>query len=741
MNKAGTNFGMALFCLLNLAIPTIIGHPQSQSIAKGETATLNVFAIGQGVLSYQWFIGEKGDVSNPIQGANKSVYTTPALYATVRYWVRVCNADGCDDSDTAVITVVESKTVTLTAPNGGEYWVMGSTQAITWTTSGFSAQETKPSGARAVESIKIEYSIDGGTTYLEIIGSTENDGRHDWTVPNTRATRALVKVSSASDAGISDVSNAFFSLISATDKQIHLSRKRLFFGANAANAATKAQSVMITNPGEGVLGWTAAADYNWITVSPAAGGGNGVLQVGVNPAGLAEGSHAGTLTVSDPNAVNSPQTVTVTLIVLGTTSPPSGEFSTPVDGTIGITGAIPVTGWVVDDIEVAKVEILRDNVAGETPGQWIIGDAIFVEGARPDIEAAFPNYPLNYRAGWGYMMLTNMLPGQGNGTFTLYAYATDKEGNKVLLGTKTVSCDNAHATKPFGTIDTPSQGGEASGSDYRNFGWVLTPWPKTVAKDGSTIDVYVDSVKVGSLSTPPNVYDQYRVDVSSAFPGLKNTGAEGAGGPVGAYFLDTTKYANGVHAIAWVAFDDEGEGDGIGSRYFQIVNVAAASSDHLSHREPLGAAMRLEESSRALSWISSTPATVEDVLNLPVSFFPLSVLRGFDPKRPTEQVFPDLTGISRIELEEVELLELDLAAMDLGMRAGARNVRFRGYQIAGTEFRPLPIGSTLDSSTGLFAWLPGPGFLGKYRLLFIRDENGGRFVFRINVEIKPKKKF
>jgi hypothetical protein len=238
------------------------------------------------------------------------------------------------------------------------------------------------------------------------------------------------------------------------------------------------------------------------------------------------------------------------------------------------------------------VEILRDNVIGETPGQWYIGEAFFVAGARPDIETSFPEYPLNYKAGWGYMLLTNMLPGQGNGTYKLYAYATDKEGNRVLLGTKTITCSNATAVKPFGAIDSPAQGGDASGNSYWNFGWVLTPLTKTVPKNGSTILVYVDGAYAGNLGTAPNVYNQYRADVSTAFPGLNNTGAPGAGGPVGAYLLDTTKYANGVHTIQWVATDDAGAADGIGSRYFKVVNTgspADAIAEKYGHMDPLRA--------------------------------------------------------------------------------------------------------------------------------------------------------
>ena len=46
-----------------------------------------------------------------------------------------------------------------------------------------------------------------------------------------------------------------------------------------------------------------------------------------------------------------------------------------------------------------------------------------IEGARPDIVAAFPQYPGVSRAGWGFMILSNMLPNAGNGTFTLHAVA------------------------------------------------------------------------------------------------------------------------------------------------------------------------------------------------------------------------------------------------------------------------------------------------------------------------------
>ena len=63
------------------------------------------------------------------------------------------------------------------------------------------------------------------------------------------------------------------------------------------------------------------------------------------------------------------------------------------------------------------------------------------------------------------------------------------------------------------------------------------------------------------------VYNQYRADIATTFPGLANSN-----GAIGFFYLDTTKLANGVHTISWVVYDNQGRGDGIGSRYFNVQN-------------------------------------------------------------------------------------------------------------------------------------------------------------------------
>jgi hypothetical protein len=250
---------------------------------------------------------------------------------------------------------------------------------------------------------------------------------------------------------------------------------------------------------------------------------------------------------------------------------PFGSFDSPEDNSKNLAGAIPVTGWALDDKAVDRMEITRSPVPGD-PGTIIrddglifIGNAVFIEGARPDVAEKYPDYPNNQKAGWGYMLLTHFLPNRGNGTFVLHATAYDIDGNRTPLGQKTITCNNANSKKPFGTIDTPAQGGTASGENYINWGWVLTPPPNWIPYDGKTIKVSIDGKFIGH----PN-YGMYREDIVRAFPECLNN-QEGRGG-VGYMIIDTTKYTNGIHTIAWAAEDSAGNKEGIGSRYFWIKN-------------------------------------------------------------------------------------------------------------------------------------------------------------------------
>jgi hypothetical protein len=482
--------------------------------------------------------------------------------------------------------------------------------------------------------------------------------------------------------------------------KITLNRDHLNFGATG-NESTNSQTFMVSsnNSIPTVPIWSITGDQTWFSCNPTNGKGPDLVTVSVNPTGLAAGTYNGTITVSDPNAVNSPQTINVTLNVYspGQTSDPFGYFSTPVEGSL-VSSSVPFTGWALDDIGVDSVKIYRL----EGSNLIYIGDAVFIEGARPDVEQAHPGFPMNYRAGWGYMMLTNFLPNSGNGTYTIAAIATDLEGNQVTLDTKTINVDNANATKPFGAIDTPGQGGSASGSSYRNWGWVLTPQPNLIPANGTTIGVWVDGVNLGHPT-----YNIYRPDVAALFPGYGNT--NGAGG----YFdIDTTAYTNGVHSISWSASDSGWNTDGIGSRYFSILNTG---SSHVS----------------AVNTKRSTVPGFKDIIDIPLYYVdPVELKRGYNDSYLAEQISPDIDGIVHIQCQEIERIELRLSP------AGNK---VEGYLLVGQRLKRFPIGSTLGSRTGTFSWIPGPGFVGTYQLVFVEtDENGEQSRKEIMVTIVPR---
>lgn len=540
-----------------------------------------------------------------------------------------------------------------------------------------------PSVGVQVPSASCSWRASTGATWLTIMSGQAGSGQ------GTVNLSAAPNTSASARSGIVIVGDQIYKVFQNTGATLPppgqftliLTRNKLTFGTNGSMISGP-QSFAISITGANGINWTASSNQTNVTVVPPSGTGNASIQVSAMA-----GPNA-TITVTAPGAMNSPQQVQVNILTAPPTNP-YGSFDTPANNTAGIAGAIPVTGWALDNIGVTNVGIFREPIGNESlqsNGLVYVGNATFVEGARPDVETAFPNAPLNYRGGWGYMLLTNFLPssggatGPGNGAYKLHAIATNMAGNALDLGTRTIIVDNAHASKPFGTIDTPSQGGTASGNAYVNFGWALTQNPYCIPKDGSTITVYIDSSPVGHPT-----YNQFRIDIATFFPGLCNTN-----GAAGFFYIDTTKLSNGVHTISWVVYDNGGRGDGIGSRYFTVLNTGTGN-------EP--------QSEQPIQLASNETVTLR---------------RGFDVNREIESLKPDPTGDYSIEIEELERLELQVGATE-------------GYLQANGEQRPLPIGSSLKG--GVFCWHAGPGFLGEYQLLFARPDGTP---IQVRIRIRPK---
>jgi hypothetical protein len=91
--------------------------------------------------------------------------------------------------------------LTLTAPNGGETWLIGLSRAITWSSS-------------IGGNVSLKLSTDGGASWSTLASSTANDGSYSLTVPNLPTTQARMRVDSlaAGFTAYTDTSNANFTI-------------------------------------------------------------------------------------------------------------------------------------------------------------------------------------------------------------------------------------------------------------------------------------------------------------------------------------------------------------------------------------------------------------------------------------------------------------------------------------------------------------------------------------------------
>jgi hypothetical protein len=102
-------------------------------------------------------------------------------------------------------TIPAVPSINVTKPNGGENWFIDTEYEITWTSKDYSSP------------VRIEYSIDGGASYIEIVNSTANDGSYLWTVPFTLSDFCVVRILDAADSDPFDISDAVFA-ITTTNK-------------------------------------------------------------------------------------------------------------------------------------------------------------------------------------------------------------------------------------------------------------------------------------------------------------------------------------------------------------------------------------------------------------------------------------------------------------------------------------------------------------------------------------------
>lgn len=99
-----------------------------------------------------------------------------------------------------IITTITKPTLSLLVPNGGERYLTGKTIDIMYSSTG------------EISTVDIEYSTDNGVSWISIASGVLNTGTYEWIAPDIDSGSCLVRISSADNTTITDISNNSFTI-------------------------------------------------------------------------------------------------------------------------------------------------------------------------------------------------------------------------------------------------------------------------------------------------------------------------------------------------------------------------------------------------------------------------------------------------------------------------------------------------------------------------------------------------
>jgi hypothetical protein len=246
----------------------------AMNLAIDQTTPATLFAVVNGFVlrttdaAGTWKIAHSGLPFIPYQiGVSRADHTV-VYAASLGIWIYGGSGGGGGGGGTSSLSV--------SSPNGGESWLVGSTQNITWSTSG------------TLANVKIEFSTNGGTSYSTIIASAPNTGSYSWTVPNSASATVKIRISDIAGT-VSDTSDNNFTISASCSYTLNLTSVNFDSPGGIGN-------LNVTTSGG--CAWTAASNAVWITItSGGSGNGNGTVNYSVAVNGTAS-SRTGTLTIA-----------------------------------------------------------------------------------------------------------------------------------------------------------------------------------------------------------------------------------------------------------------------------------------------------------------------------------------------------------------------------------------------------------------------------------------------------------
>ncbi|MCP4220969.1 MAG: hypothetical protein GY765_40445, partial [bacterium] len=211
--------------------------------------------------------------------------------------------------------------------------------------------------------------------------------------------------------------------------------------------------------------------------------------------------------------------------------------------------------------------------------------------------------------------------------------------------------------------------------------------------------------------------------IAGYFPGYCNSEAAH-----GIFNIDTTRFSNGLHTIAWYAADNAGHADGIGSRFITIQNAGQTPpATRGGGNQGSIRAMRLKDL-ETMPKGSLTGLQIKKGVGRNTDFRKIETAKHNAPSRNQHNVSSRTMTPPAVHTRELESVKIRLGGVCDG-----------GYLVVGDRLLELPVGSSLNLERGIFSWQPGPGFVGRYHLVFVtRDAQGKRIKTPITINISPK---
>ena len=142
--------------------------------------------------------------STPSNGSFQTTFSIPSTQYRIRISEALTGSPLAYSDGAFTISAQTVKTIDMVAPNGGEHWIVGSTNQISWVSTN-------------IDSVTLEYSINGGAKWDTIASKIPSNGLFNWVVPNVafRSDNCFIRVSDVKQGNLNAKSHGPFSIYSS----------------------------------------------------------------------------------------------------------------------------------------------------------------------------------------------------------------------------------------------------------------------------------------------------------------------------------------------------------------------------------------------------------------------------------------------------------------------------------------------------------------------------------------------